>query len=90
MKIGSVNPIIGQYNKFQPEAVHSRMKPQPAMDQVELSPEAQLFTEAFSAARRSMHAVAPERELRVNEIMQQMRSGNYKVDVKDICEKLLA
>lgn len=90
MKIGSVNSIVGQYNKIQTEPVQSRVKREQAMDRVELSPEAQVFSEAFAAARKSMQAAEPERELRVNDIMQRMRSGSYRVDVRDVCDKLLA
>lgn len=90
MKIGSVNPVIGSYHKIQAEAACLRPQTQIAADRVELSHEALLFTEAFSAARRSMREAVPGQELRVNQIMERMRGGTYQVEVRDICDKLLS
>ena len=90
MKVNSVNPVIGQYSKIRSDAVWRRQYQAQAMDEVELSPEARLFTEAFSAARRSLQQSDAEQTVRVNEIMEQMRSGDYRVEIRDICDKLLS
>ncbi|NCB30742.1 MAG: flagellar biosynthesis anti-sigma factor FlgM [Clostridia bacterium] len=88
--MGSISPIVGQYNKMQVEAVHVRPQIQQTTDRVELSHEAKLFTEAFSAVRKSMQENSSTQAVRVNQIMEQMRNGDYKVEVKDICDKLLS
>ena len=89
MKIGSVNPIITQRSAIQVEAAYQRPRVQPMRDSVELSPDAKLFSEAFAAARRSLHDVKPDQEFRVQQIMEQMESGAYQVDLSAVCDKLL-
>lgn len=90
MKIGSVNSIFGQYNKIRADAAYMPPKLQPAADQVELSPEARLFTEAFSLAKKSMLEPSPAQTFRANAIMEQMRGGAYHVEASAVCDKLLA
>ena len=90
MKIGSVNPVIGQYNQIKTGAARKLPEAQGAADSVELSPEALLFSEAFGAARKSMQEATPGQEVKISQIMEQMRAGSYQVEVKDICDKLLS
>ncbi len=89
MKIESTPSVIGQYNKIKTDAVRPCPQNQSEIDRVDLSQEAQIFTEAFSAVKKSMQETLPGQELRVNQIMEQMRNGTYEVEVKDICNKLL-
>ncbi len=90
MKIGSVNPIIGQYNQIRTGATPKLPEAQGTTDSVELSPEALFFSEAFGAARKSMQEATPGQEVKISQIMEQMRAGSYQVEVKDICDKLLS
>lgn len=90
MKIGSINPIVGQYNKIKLEAAYHQPQAQPATDRVELSREAMLFSEAFSAVRKSMQEAAPGQEVKVGRIMEQMAGGAYEVELQAICDKLLS
>lgn len=90
MKIGSVSPIIGQYNQIKAAAVRKQADAQGTVDSVELSSEALLFSEAYGAVRKSMQEAEPGQAIKVSHIMQQMRAGNYHVDIGDICDKLLS
>ena len=90
MKVGSVNPIISQYTKIQSAAPAPAAKPQFQRDEVQLSHDARVFSEAFSAARRAMQAQGQGSEIRAEEILRRMQGGEYGISTGELCDKLLA
>ncbi len=90
MKIDSISRVMGQYSKVQAYEARKGVDTQYERDEVQLSESARTFTEAFSAVRRSMMAESPEKNVRMNEIMQKMQTGEYGVPCSDLCDKILS
>jgi len=90
MKVSSINYVANQYNKIRTHAVQNFTRPDMGVDRVEFSPGARLFSEAFAAARKSLQEAAPEQQVRMQQVMEQLRNGSYYVDTQDICDKLLS
>lgn len=92
MKINSIphNEKISTYQAAGSKGlVNDSIKPQMAADKVELSKEAQKFSELFKIAASDLDARTATEQERVDKVAQQVEKGEYYVSGYDVAGKIL-
>ncbi len=90
-----INPISGAelfkaYKKVQPVAADKKVEPQ-GMDKVTFSDEALSFAKTMDKVREALNdAPAAKRQDRLDAIADKIRTGQYKVDSKDVASKMVS
>lgn len=91
MKINPIsNPgFVGGVKKSKVNRTPERSSQTAGGDQVSFSKEALSFAKTLAEVRDAQEMESPQRQARVSDLAQQVRSGQYKVDAERVAEKMI-
>ena len=92
MKINSIdqNSAISNYLNNSSGVQRKTETTMHISDSVELSEGAQKFSAYVKAAQESMRASGSAEDIKVDEILKQMKSGSYSVSTEDVVNDILS
>lgn len=91
MKINPIsNPnFVSGVKKPKTDKAQAKSSVSQGADQVSFSKEALSFAKTLAEVRDAQEAESPQRQARVNELADQVRSGQYKVDSEKVAERMI-
>lgn len=88
MKINPVSNVVGQYAKLKAYATKETPASYMGTDQLELSEQARLFTEALAAAKRNAQMSGQGKQEKIETLKSMIADGSYEVSTGDLLKKI--